>query len=217
MIIFFVFIITFFLYSYFLKKESPQQLFLYRADILKAIFPFVIIVHHISFKATDMPLMDFRYIGPYIVGIFFCLSGYGLEYKYQSGTLKFGDLGRRLKGILLPLLLPLLLYSALTLPFQPNVLYHIYTTVKDVNFYLPYTWFVVILAILYTGYYVLRTLVTNAVLFVCSMFIFLTILMGVLYKMNVAGTCYVSNYAFLFGILLNIWERKYLLDGVKIC
>lgn len=202
-------------YSFFLQKEMPKYLSLQRTDLLKAIFPFVIIIHHISFKTTEMPLMDFRYAGPYVVGIFFYLSGYGLEYKYKKGNLVLKDLGKRLKALFIPLLLPLFVYSLLTLPFQENIVQHIYLTVKEVNFYLPYTWFIVILLLLYVAYYCLRTQIKSFSLFIVAIACFLLILMGVLYKIGASGTCYVSNFAFLLGILGQHVERKYLLGGSK--
>lgn len=209
-----IFLIAF-CYSFFIQKEKPKYLSLQRTDILKAIFPFVIIIHHISFRTTEMPLMDFRYTGPYVVGIFFYLSGYGLEYKYQKGNLVLKDLGKRLKVLLIPLLLPLFIYSLLTLPFQENIVQHIYMTVKEVNFYLPCTWFIVILLWLYVAYYCLRTQIRSFSLFIVAIMCFLLVLMGVLYKIGATGTCYVSNFAFLLGILGQQVERKYLLGGGK--
>ena len=49
--------------------------------ILRAVIPFGIIIHHIS--QGQGICSDFLTFGPYGVGLFFFISGYGLQAKYE--------------------------------------------------------------------------------------------------------------------------------------
>ena len=55
-----------------------------RTTLLKAVLPWVIILHHLSLK-TNL-LGDFNEAGVYVVGLFFYISGYGLEKKRMGGA-----------------------------------------------------------------------------------------------------------------------------------
>lgn len=61
------------------KNVGSGILTLEKSNNLKAFFPYMIIMHHIS-QATS-GFLDFRWAGPYGVGVFFFMSGYELEYK----------------------------------------------------------------------------------------------------------------------------------------
>ena len=54
-----------------------------RTTLLKAVLPWVIILHHLSLR-TNL-LGDFNEAGVYVVGLFFFISGYGLEKKKVGG------------------------------------------------------------------------------------------------------------------------------------
>lgn len=74
------------LFALFIKAEKRCDVLIkQKADLLKALFPFVIILGHVSFKYPDSMIRDMRFAGPYVVGIFFFLSGYGLECKRFGG------------------------------------------------------------------------------------------------------------------------------------
>lgn len=78
----------------------PTDFTLDKTNLLKAILPFGIILHHISFNASQSVLYDFRFTGPYIVGLFFFMSGYGLECQYRKGKISFRALPAKLKNFL---------------------------------------------------------------------------------------------------------------------
>lgn len=74
------------LFAFLIKiGEHCESLAKAKADMLKALFPFVIIMGHVSFAYPDSLIRDMRFAGPYVVGVFFFLSGYGLECKRVTG------------------------------------------------------------------------------------------------------------------------------------
>ena len=63
---------------------NTSLLTLEQTKILKAVLPIAIIIGHISFAHPHTIISDFRYYGDYAVGMFFFISGYGLQYKYTK-------------------------------------------------------------------------------------------------------------------------------------
>lgn len=61
-----------------IRKFQRQQ-----TSLLKVVLPWVIILHHLTLK-TNM-LRDFNEAGVYVVGLFFFISGFGLEKKREGG------------------------------------------------------------------------------------------------------------------------------------
>ena len=63
------------LFALFIKAEKRCDVLIkQKADLLKALFPFVIILGHVSFKYPDSIIKDMRFAGPYVVGVFFFLN-----------------------------------------------------------------------------------------------------------------------------------------------
>ena len=59
------------LFALFIKAEKRCDVLIkQKADLLKALFPFVIILGHVSFKYPDSIIKDMRFAGPYVVGVF---------------------------------------------------------------------------------------------------------------------------------------------------
>ena len=111
-----------------------------RCDILKAILPFAIVLAHLSFYTHNPIIQNFRYSGPYVVGLFFFISGYGLEYKYHNNGLDFSMFPHRVKKLLTPLIFPIVLYLVLLYCFQYDVLTTIhanFTTFSFLCYYPP--------------------------------------------------------------------------------
>lgn len=114
--------------------------------LLKAVLPYLIFVHH-----THVYDADFYYVGAFVVSLFFFISGYGLESKRMAGLARIGDLPKAVKKLMVPLIVPVVIYLAIRLlndPFE--------VVVRDIAKYqvvLPYTWFVVTLIILYILFY----------------------------------------------------------------
>lgn len=127
-----------------------------KSNALKAFFPYIIILHHVSQMTGGV--LDFRWAGPYGVGIFFFISGYGLEYKRSFGLLNLTSYIKRIMRILVPIILPVIIYLILLSIDGIDVWDY---TIKQLNhpaIVFSYTWFVIVLMILYTSYYVLSYL-----------------------------------------------------------
>lgn len=201
-------IICFFLLTFLLLlcRLSNGELTLEKSNILKALFPYMIILHHIS-QATGV-FLDFRWAGPYGVGIFFFISGYGLEYKRLKGQLGFHSYFVRIKNVFLPILLPVFIYLLLLSTDDINIGVFIINKLKDYSIVFPYTWFVLTLTVLYTSYYLLSSLLKGALLYISEL-LFLLIFSYIMIIFQIDGTTFITTYCFLAGAIYNIWKNIY--------
>lgn len=184
------------LFALFIKAEKRCDVLIkQKADLLKALFPFVIILGHVSFKYPDSMIRDMRFAGPYVVGIFFFLSGYGLECK------RLGGVARRLKRLFQPLVLPLVAYLLLKGGLCDSVHDEMVNSLKSLTLLLPYTWFVTVIALFYVVYSVFRNRFASNREFDAFLIIVTIALFVVLFILQVDGTMYVSNMAFAMGVM----------------
>ena len=174
-------------FSFFKKKESIS----FDKDnsaFLKAILPFFIIWNH--------TIPDGGH-GTYWVGLFFFISGYGLECKRLSvNKMQWG--GRFLK-IIIPLILPLTAYIVireLTAGFSFN---DVIQSLKRYELILPHTWFIITILTLYIFFIIASKLSQKYFLPIIAVII--TIYIAVLYVLKVESSLYSSEYGFLAGIL----------------
>ena len=82
---------------------------------LKGICALYIVLHHMSFCSTEVPMMlsillrPLNYIGQFLVAIYFCLSGYGLMSSYNKNKTKpFWN--KKIKNIYLPFVVANVVY-----------------------------------------------------------------------------------------------------------
>ncbi len=99
-----LFFILFVLFLCNLRFHQRFALTKQRSDVLKALFPFAIIIGHVYFHYSYLFFQDFRWAGPYVVGLFFFMSGYGLEYKYEHSTINLPAFQKRIKNLLIPVI-----------------------------------------------------------------------------------------------------------------
>lgn len=128
---------------------------LQRSKLLKAILPYGVILGHLS--AYNGNVYSIAIVGSFIVGVFFFISAYGLECKRQNGKIAIKDIRGRMGKLLLPLIVPIVVYIVVLAIKGDDVLQTIIGNVKDYQFILPFTWFVIILAIFYAFFYVLSS------------------------------------------------------------
>lgn len=105
---------------------EPSNFSIEKTNLLKAVLPFGIIVHHLSFHAPQSVLYDFRFTGPYIVGLFFFMSGYGLEYQYHKGKIRAYGLFHRLKKLFVPFIIPTALYVCIVFFLEGQTLQQLF-------------------------------------------------------------------------------------------
>lgn len=179
-----------------------------RTDVLKALFPFTIFMGHIYFYYSYLFFQDFRWAGPYVVGLFFFMSGYGLEYKYEHGSINFFAFKKRIKNLLIPVIPPLVIYLLVRMALGEPIESYIISDLKSYELILPMTWFVISLFFLYVFYFVGRGLQLRNKVFDAWIFALTSLLAIVLIQNGITGTTFESNYAFLCGILFKQFEKR---------
>lgn len=137
-----------------------------RSKLLKAILPYGIILGHISAYNTDV--FNIGIVGSFIVGVFFFISAYGLECKRESSNISIKKIWRRIVKLLLPLVIPIILYVCILTLKKCDATLIVSENLRSYQLILPFTWFVIILAIFYTLFYILSSIrrITNTWFFV---------------------------------------------------
>lgn len=148
------------------SSSNDKTFNLQRSKLLKAILPYGIIIGHIS--AYNINIFNVAIIGSFIVGVFFFISAYGLECKRQAETIKIRGLWSRLFKLLLPLVVPIILYIDLLILRKCNAELIITENLRNYQLILPFTWFIIILAIFYAFFYVISSIkkITNTWFFI---------------------------------------------------
>lgn len=137
-------------------SPSSKKFDINKSKFLKAILPYGVILGHISAYNTSQ--FSIAKIGPFIVGVFFFISAYGLECKRQSGEISFSGIWNRLYKILIPLIIPILLY-VICLYFKGDNIYEIlFENIKNYQLILPFTWFIIILCVFYFIFYLFSSI-----------------------------------------------------------
>ena len=198
--ILFLLFVIFLLYS----NNEGGNLSLEKSNILKALFPYLIILHHVSQTTGDF--LDFRWAGPYGVGVFFFISGYGIEYKRSKGQLGIRSFFIRMKSVILPILLPAIIYLLLLSRDGVDVGDYFIQKLMGYSIVFPYTWFVLTLTILYISYYLLSSCLEGRWLYVAE-FAFLLAFSTTMIKLKMDGTTYITTYCFLAGAMYNYLEK----------
>ena len=198
--------------SYCLKNTNfiAHEFTLDKVNILKSVLPFIIIIHHLSFEVSQTIISDFHFTGPYVVGLFFFMSGYGLEYQYNQHKVQIRRLPDRLKKIFIPFILPTVFYLVLVYYFYNKPFYYLVIDgFVDAQLLLPYTWFITILVGMYICYYLTRNLFRNNNYFLLFLFAIFTLFIIVVHNSH-NSHLYTSNYAFIVGIAMKQNEKKWL-------
>lgn len=198
--------------SYCFKNTNfiPHEFTLDKVNILKSVLPFIIIIHHLSFEVSQTIISDFRFTGSYVVGLFFFMSGYGLEYQYNQHKVQIRRLPYRLKKIFIPFILPTVFYLVLVYHFYNKPFHYLATGgFIDAQLLLPYTWFITILVGMYICYYLTRNLFRNNNYFLLFLFAIFTLFIIIVHNSH-NSHLYTSNYAFIVGIAMKQNEKKWL-------
>ena len=206
----FLFILLIVLFA--LYNNGQGTLKIDKSNALKAFFPYVIILHHVSQMTGDV--LDFRWAGPYGVGVFFFISGYGLEYKRSCDLLNLPSFIKRIKSILVPIILPVIIYLILLSTDGIDVWDYTIKQLYHPAIVFSYTWFVIVLMILYSSYYILSHLFPTRV-FVAQL-LFLVFYSAIMILLRKDGTFFITTYCFLAGAvyqnreeLIQKWQTNF--------
>lgn len=198
------------LWALFYCTKSANVCTKQRCDFLKALLPFFIILHHHA-QRTDWPWPfdgDFCALGAPVVMMFFFISGYGLEYKRSSKGLRLQDLPARLKKLFTPTLLPILMYVSMLYLTDANVLSSLKSCITGGWYPLPHSWFVVILAILYVGFYLCAHLAKSGRSFLVLLFLYSASTVVALELLNAPWYMIGSDLAVVVGAAYKGYEEK---------
>lgn len=192
-----------------LYKTPDNKYFfsLERSKILKAFLPIFIILHHIALQ-IHIPFFseDFSRAGSVIVGIFFFISGYGLQYKKNQNTLFIFDLNKRLKKLVIPIIIPAILYWSIYLYINnDNKLWSLNYIWNHNYFILPYSWFIPILIIINFLYYIEAHFIKHY--FILTFGLSLYILFYVMRHYNMPIWMFQNLFCFLLGMIYLKYEH----------
>lgn len=138
-------------------SSSNEKTFnLQRSKLLKALLPYGVILGHIS--AYNKDVFNIAIVGSFIVGVFFFISAYGLECKRQAETIKIRGFWSRLFKLLLPLVVPIILYVDLLILKKYNSELIVTENLRNYQLILPFTWFIIVLAIFYIFFYIISSI-----------------------------------------------------------
>ena len=180
-----------------------------RTYLLKAILPYMIIVHH-----SHLYNWDFRSAGAFVVAIFFFMSGYGLETKRIVGGAEIINnrfLVNALKKLIVPLIFPIIVFLLLRLYSVPfSVILD--EDIRKYQLILPNTWFVVTLIILYFLFsccvIMKYKLKRGNTLYILSI---ITVVLGFILvgkKIGIPSFGFTTTTAFIAGILYKNYEAS---------
>jgi len=125
-----------------------------KADLLKAIFPFCIIIHHLAHY--NLPgISIFEWIGIWVMYLFFAMSGYGLVISYtkKQGYIN-GFLRRSIPKLFIPYIITFILFTIYRFFDGMDVFAQIELfRAKGLFSFIPTSWFIYILSLLYVFFF----------------------------------------------------------------
>lgn len=187
------------LFFIFCGQSKYQFLSRNTTTLLKAVLPVFILLHHICLNFGIIE--DFKLSGYYVVGLFFFISGFGLECKRENGKMDIRGLFERVKKLTIPIIVPSIVYISIKMIIEDCCLLDILRQSMGWRIILPYSWFVVSLLILTISFYVINEVSKSnklqLIILICFIFAFSLICK----YYGVQSTYYTSNMAFAIGAL----------------
>ncbi len=106
-----------------------------------------------------------------------------------------------MQELIYPVIFPLIIYIYLVFNGLNSVQSMFIQALLQGNLILPYSWFVIVIAIFYLTYYLIGKYARNTNQFHCIYFILLIIVSIIMNQIGWSSSHYVSNIAFLLGFL----------------
>lgn len=180
----FVICLCFILISIFCSsKKSSNMYSMNTTKFFKGIMALLVIISHVFEKGY--------LLGPLAVSIFFCISGYGLKYKYGKG-------GKITLANLVSLYIPFVIVNCINIFFRklssPLEIFLSFFTCSVT----PYTWYIFIIIIIY----ILFSLIYKSkyVHKDCIMYIIIILMIPILYLLGFESWWFVSLIGFNIGV-----------------
>ena len=198
-IILFFYKISFKINKDYLSKEYTSY--------IRGILAISVVFCHISFNRRDLLILDiFNYIGPFIVGIFFFLSGYGIISRIKEiGIDKYLDkyINKRVLRLAKEYIVIWILYVIVGVIIYKNFGF------LTKNIIIPHSWFIFIIEVLYIAFFVTSKIFKkNIKKNIIALNIFQILLIIILYSLSLEPCWYISIMPFGIGMLYRELENK---------
>lgn len=202
--------ISLFFYKISLKK-SDEFLSKDYTGYLRGILALCIVFCHISYNRRNIAVFNvFNYLGPFIVGIFFFLSGYGIISRIKEiGTDKYLEnyIDKRVMKLAKEYIYVWIFYILTGL-----VIYRNFHFLVVSNIIIPHSWFIFVIEILYIMFFLTSRIFNNNLIkniFLLNVLQILLII--ILYLIGFKDYWYISILPFGIGMIykdLNISDRN---------
>ena len=155
------------------------------------------------FFATEGKTEDFRMtlskLGVYGVNIFFLFSGYGLTKSAEHKDIDGSFISRRIQAVYIPYLIII------------GIVQILYGRLESFSEFVKFLygndyWFMVVLFLFYIGFILIWQVLKNRHLRVLFFFLYTFAVIQVLYDKNMSSFWYVSNMAFVLGVVVGTYE-----------
>lgn len=178
----------------------------------RGVFAIVVILHHLSYRVNTPPQFLFVPLGAMAVGVFFLMSGYGLEYSYNTKGDKYldGFLKKRVLKLLLPYLAAVVAWNVEELLLYPQEsLLDAWLLVKngDTNGILPYCWYVIVAMLFYVMFWLSHRWLKSEENRFLAIAVFWLAWCMVTCLLNWGNEWFFTSHMFLVGILYYKAER----------
>lgn len=176
-----------------------------KANFLKAVLPFIIIIHHLSTMGLE-GIGAFISLGAPVMYLFFAMSGYGLVISYERKQSYIqGFLYRSLPKLFVPYVITLLMFIIYRY-FEGVDQIELFKT-KGLFSFVPTSWFIYVLALFYVFFFVVFRYVK------CRLFVkilLVTVLVLAYYKIapyvGISPWRYLRTPAFVVGMFFAYFD-----------
>lgn len=173
---------------------------------IRGILALMIILHHLSYRVNTPPQSIFVPLGAMVVGVFFLMSGYGLEcsYRRKGDTYLDGFLRKRVLKLLLPYLMVIIAWNIEELYLYPNDnLVDAWGLVKqgNMNGILPYSWYVIVAMLLYVVWWLSHCWLKSEAKQFLAILVFWLAWCVAIYLLHWDLYWFFTSHMFLVGIL----------------
>ena len=179
---------------------------------LKGFFSLIVVLHHLAQKTVHTYFFSFiALLGPFIVSIFFFISGYGLQKKHLSSRdYEKHFLSKRIPTLLLPFTLIAVVYwSFHALEGNFYSFKDIFSSIITLEPLVPYSWYVVNILYYYLAFYVLMKITgKNHVYMVCGVILSYIFWVYICLKISCGPWWYYSSHMISIGIIWASYEKE---------
>lgn len=179
---------------------------------LKGILALFIVAHHVSYYSSSTIFSEFCYWGNVVCGCFFFLSGMGLmKSRLLKGESYFvGFLSKHLWKLFTTVFLVAILWSLFLHFIVGQSVSSYLSSIKFGYTFIPNTWFVYVLSLLYLFYYVtFGWLKSKRYLYPLLLLLLLIILYVYMTEhVKLGSFWYSSVFAFWMGVFFSVLEYK---------